>query len=86
MKRSEEPTPAGTSLQVFPYRSYTCERIPRDVPAADKPLFPPSFVYIIPPEKPFAEHEAAPVGPIKRRKKRSLKPPVHLYQLFYLFP
>jgi len=56
------------------------------VPAADKPLFPPSFVYIIPPEKPFAEHEAAPVGPIKRRKKRSLKPPVHLYQLFYLFP
>jgi len=49
-------------------------------------FFPPSFVYIIPPEKPFAEHEAAPVGPIKRRKKRSLKPPVHLYQLFYLFP
>jgi hypothetical protein len=33
---------------------------------ANKPLFPPSFVHIIPPEKPFAEHEAAPEGPIKR--------------------
>jgi hypothetical protein len=36
---------------------------------ADKPLFSPSFVYIIPPEEPFApaaEHEAAPEGPIKR--------------------
>jgi hypothetical protein len=52
---------------------------------ADKPLFSPSFVHIIPPEEPFAEHEAAPEGPIKkmRREKRSLKPPVHLYQLFH---
>jgi len=36
---------------------------------ADKPLFSPSFVYIIPPEEPFAEHEAAPVGPIKSEEK-----------------
>jgi hypothetical protein len=53
---------------------------------ANKSLYSPSFVYIIPPEELFAEHEAAPEGPTKRRKKRSLKPPVHLYQLFHLFP
>jgi hypothetical protein len=35
---------------------------------------------------PAAEHEAALGCPIKKRKKRLLKPPVHLYQLFHLFP
>jgi hypothetical protein len=34
------------------------------------------------PEEPFAGHEA---GPVKRRKKRLLKPPVHLYRLFSIF-
>jgi hypothetical protein len=51
-------------------------------------FFPLPLVYIIPPEKPFApaaEHEAGPHKKMKR-KKRSLKPPVHLYQLFHLFP
>ncbi len=55
-------------------QGYTCRRISL--------FFPLPLVYIIPPEEPFApaaEHEAAPEGPIKRRKKRSLKPPVHLY-------
>ncbi len=53
---------------------------------ADKPLFSPSFVYIIPPEELFAEHETAPEGPIKNEeKKRSLKPPVHRYQFFTIF-
>jgi hypothetical protein len=60
---------------------------------ADKPLFSSSFVHDrgyggIPPEElsaPAAEHEAALEGPIKRRKKRSLKPPVHLYQFFTIF-
>jgi hypothetical protein len=37
------------------------------------------------PEEPFAEHEAAPEGPIKKRKKRLLKPPVHFYQFFTIF-
>jgi hypothetical protein len=45
------------------------------------------LIYIIPQEElsaSAAEHEAAPEDPIKRRrKKRSLKPPVHLYQFFH---
>jgi hypothetical protein len=56
---------------------------------ADKPLFSPSFAYIIPPEElsaPAVQHEAAPEGPAKRRKKRLPKPPVHLYQFFSIFP
>jgi len=48
-------------------------------------FFPLPLVYIIPPEELFAEHEAGPHKKM-RRKKRSLKPPVHLYQLFHLFP
>jgi hypothetical protein len=48
---------------------------------ADKPLFPHPLSIL--PEEPFAEHEA---GLIKKRKKRLLKPPVRLYQLFHLFP
>jgi hypothetical protein len=51
---------------------------------ADKPLFPHPLSTL--PEEPFAEHEAAPEGPIKKRKKRLPKPPVRLYQLFHLFP
>jgi hypothetical protein len=50
---------------------------------ADKPLFPHPLSTL--PEEPFAEHEAAPEGPIKKRKKRSLKPPVDLYQPFSMF-
>jgi hypothetical protein len=67
VKRSEEPIPADTSLQVFPHR-YTCERIPRDT-CRRILFFPLPLVYIIPPEElsaPAAEHEAAPEGPIKR--------------------
>ncbi len=84
-KRSEEPTPAGTSLQFFPHRSnYTCERIPRDAPAANKPLFPlllPTLSLRRSPPRGMRR------GSIKRRKKRLLKPPVHLYQFFHhLFP
>jgi len=47
---------------------------------ADKPLFPHPLSTL--PEEPFAEHEAAPEG--KKEEKRSLKPPVRLYQLYHL--
>jgi hypothetical protein len=51
------------SPQVFPHRSnYTCEQNTVVIYLqADKPLFPPSFVYIIPPEElsaPTTEHKA----------------------------
>jgi hypothetical protein len=53
----------------------------------DKPLFPHPLSTL--PEElfaPAAEHEAAPEGPIKRRrKKKLLKPPVHLYRFFSIF-
>jgi hypothetical protein len=51
---------------------------------ADNHFFPSSSCPYYPSGgAPAAEHEAAPEGPTKRRKKRSPKPPVHLYQFFH---
>jgi hypothetical protein len=49
---------------------------------ANKSLFSLFLLSTLPEElfAPAAEHEAAPEGPIKRRKKRLLKPPVPVLQ------
>jgi hypothetical protein len=59
--------PAGTYLQVFPYReNYACQLVPVGMYLqADKPLFPHLLSTL--PEEPFAGHEA---GLHKKEEKR----------------
>ncbi len=85
-KRSEEPTPADTPRRFFLTGVIPVSESLGMYLQANKPLFPhPLSTLSEEPFAPAAEHEAAPEGPIKMRKKRLLKPPVHLYQFFTIF-
>ena len=90
-KKSEDPTPTGTSLQGQTYRdNYPCKESPvKKNLQADKPLFPLPLAHAIPPEG--CRGAGGGAGMPKKEKKRLLSgSPVYLYQLFhdllYYFP